>query len=75
LDCAEAAKVRRALRRYLGDDEYIFLNRYLGWRLIRLSNILHNVDIAMAVEQMQPDVYGGAAYRVDIGKLRKALAL
>jgi len=70
-DCAEAAKVKRALRRYLS-DEYVFLNRYLGWQILRLSEILHDPDIAIALEKMQPGMYGGAAYRLNVHKLRKA---
>jgi len=70
---ANAAKIKRALRWYLPDEEYLHVNKFVGWMLLRLAEVNYNPDIHLAIEQMQPDIYGGSAYRIDIEKLKAAL--
>lgn len=74
LHCANATKVIRALRRYLPQDEYMHVNKLNGWMLIRLAKVNYNPDIRLAAEQMQNKIYGGAAYRINVEKLKEALA-
>jgi hypothetical protein len=73
IHCHNAGRVRRALRRYLPNDEYLLANKFEGWMLLRLAGVSYNPDIRLAVEQMQNEIYGGAAYRVNVEKLRKAI--
>ena len=71
--CANAAKIKRALRTYLPDDDYLYVNKVIGWWLMRLGQVSYNPDIRFAVERMQEEIYGGASYRVDIRRLKAAL--
>jgi len=73
IHCGNAVKVKRALRMYLPNSDYIEANKFLGWMLLRLSQVNHNPDIALAVEKMQEGIYGGTAYRINVERLRRAL--
>jgi len=73
LHCANAVKIKRALRMYLPHDEYLGVNKFDGMMLLRLAQVNYNPDIRLAVERMQDGIYGGAAYRINVEKLRKAI--
>lgn len=73
IHCANGAKIKRALRRYLPNDEYLMALKFEGWMLLRLAQVNYNLGIRLAVEKMQDEIYGGAAYRVNVEKLKEAI--